>query len=307
MVVNIAANSVLIFGLLGFPRLEMAGAAYGTLLGSAVGVLILAAFYLGPDCRRRFATGSAWCFDRSLLGKLLRYGTPSGIELLLNITAFNVFVQMFHSYGRHVAAAITVTFNWDMVAFVPMIGVNAAAMSRVGRYMGAREPDLAERATYSCLKVAWVYAALLTVLFVLLPGPLVSVFTRGLAPADAQVVTPLATWFLRLASLYVLADATSLVFGGALRGAGDTFWAMVVSTILHWCMASSCYVLIRRVELAPKVVWTVFVLLVVCLGTVFALRFLGGHWRSIRVVGEGGDPGGPLLPALEPPTAVDPC
>ena len=44
-------------------------------------------------------------------------------------------------------------------------------------------------------------------------------------------------------ALYTLADATQLVFGGAQRGAGDTTWVMIISSVLHWAMAITGFVL----------------------------------------------------------------
>ena len=44
-------------------------------------------------------------------------------------------------------------------------------------------------------------------------------------------------------ALYTLADATQLVFGGAQRGAGDTTWVMIISSVLHWAMAITGFML----------------------------------------------------------------
>ena len=48
---------------------------------------------------------------------------------------------------------------------------------------------------------------------------------------------------LRLAGLYVLADAMMVVFSGALRGAGDTFWTMCISVGLHWLLLPVLFIL----------------------------------------------------------------
>lgn len=122
MVANIAANYVLIFGHFGFPRMGMAGAGYGTLFGSAVGMVFLVVAYLRRSYRQEFATPASFRFDWPMMRKLLRLGTPSGLEFFLNMVAFNLLVLNFHSYGVAQAAAVTIAFNWDMVAFIPLIG-----------------------------------------------------------------------------------------------------------------------------------------------------------------------------------------
>jgi multidrug resistance protein, MATE family len=284
MVVNICANYILIFGHFGVPALGMRGAAYGTLIGSASGLLMMLIPYFSRPIRVEFGTFSGLRLCLPVLRKLLRFGFPSGVEFFLNMAAFNVFVLLFHSYGINAAAAITITFNWDLVAFLPMLGFNLTVMSLVGRYMGAGRPDLAERATYSGLKVASVYATTMALLFLFFPGALVGVFSRGALAAHAASVFPLAVAALRIAAFYTAADAAAIVFSGALRGAGDTRWTMWVSVGLHWVMAGASYVLIKRVHAPPLVSWGLFTLLVFILSIALYLRFRGGKWRSIQVL-----------------------
>ena len=284
MLANVGANYVLIFGKFGFPRLEMAGAAYGTVVGNAAGLLVLLAAYLRPRYVREFATCRSFVFDRGEFGTLLKFGTPSGVEFFLNLAAFNLFVQLFHSYGRDAAAAMTITFNWDMVAFLPMLGIHIATTSLVGRHMGAQDPATAERSAHSGMALAGAYAGVLSILFLAWPAQLVQLFARGANSADYAGVTPLATSMLRLAAVYTISDAVAMVFGGALRGAGDTHWCMRVSVLLHWTMALCMLVMIRVLQCQPLTVWLVFVLLVLVMGLVYYERFRRGHWKSIRVL-----------------------
>ncbi len=302
MLVNVVANYALIFGRLGFPALGMRGAAYGTIIGSAVGVLILGRAYFHRSLRKDFGTWSGLRFDRGVMRTLLRFGTPSGVEFFLNMAAFNFFVQLVHSYGRDVAAAVTITFNWDMVAFVPVIGISAGTTSLVGRYMGARSPETAERAAYSGLLSALCYTLIVFALFVSIPRVLVGVFTPDLPGLDYSAVFPRAVFMLRLASLYLVFDAMMLVFGGALRGAGDTRWVMCMSVFLHWLLAVTCWVQVRVLRASPETVWVVFVALVTLMGCVFFARFRTGHWKRMTVL-EGGEETRqpPVLPAVSAP------
>ncbi len=283
MLVNVPCNYVLIFGKLGFPALGMAGAAFGTLIGSASGLLILAwAYWINP-IRREAAGISLWSFDRSLFAMLLRYGTPAGMEFFLNIAAFNLAVQLMHSYGADVAAAVTIAFNWDLVAFVPMIGFNVATLSLVGRSLGGGDAVAAERATYSGLKLAYAYALILMTLFLTIPRSLVGIFAPPGSEEYAHVVS-LAVTLLRLAAIYTLSDATFLVFGGALRGAGDTAWAMRASVSIHWAMAVLVFAVVKVWHGGPVLAWLVFILAISTMGVSFGLRFRYGAWKQIRMV-----------------------
>ncbi len=281
MFVNLPANYLLIYGKFGFPALGIRGAAIGTVIGAAATILILAASYLRPAMRRRYGTHRpAWAPDLAV--RLLRFGSPAGLEMVLNIAAFNVFVQFMHSYGAEVAAAVTVAFNWDIVAFIPMLGMGAAVTSVAGHRIGAGDYREARRTAYVALAAAWTYSGTMMLVFFFAAPSLAGVFLRG-APGGAAAM-PLAVTMIRLAGLYTLADAAQLVFSGALRGAGDTRAVMRISAGLHWIFAVSAFVLIRIVRADPLSVWMVFIAFVIVFGLGVFLRFRRGRWEEIRLI-----------------------
>ncbi|HET6451122.1 MAG TPA: MATE family efflux transporter [Spirochaetia bacterium] len=281
--VNLPLNWVLVFGKLGVPRMGIEGAALGTLGGSLFIVLVLFVSYLRSGGYRTFGGWQAWRPRRDLLVRLLRYGTPVGVEGFINVFAFNVFVLLMQSYGPTVAAAITITFNWDLVAFIPMLGVGAAVTSMTGQRMGAGDVAGARRAAYLALRLAWIWAGLMVLVFVAGAPLLVTMFAQGFTAGDEQIL-PLARVLLRLAALYTLADATGVVFSGALRGAGDTKWVLILSGILHWIMAIGAFVFIRILALPPVVVWFFFIAFVMSVATSMYVRHRRGAWEHIRLV-----------------------
>jgi multidrug resistance protein, MATE family len=286
MLVNVGANYVLIFGRLGLPALGIRGAAYGTILGSLCGLLILLAAYLTQSNRREFEVTFPR-FDGEVMRKLLRFGSPAGVELFLNLVAFTAMILVFHSHGLVTATAVTIVFNWDMVSFVPLLGIQIGVVSLVGRYMGAGRPEIAERVTISGLKMAWAYSSVILVLFVGLPEQLVAVFQ----PLEPDLIfaeaAPLATGMLRLAALYVLADAVMVVFSGALRGAGDTFWTMCISVGLHWLLLPVLLISLKILNLSPQTAWLALVVFFLSFSGVFYLRYRSGKWKTLAVLREG--------------------
>ncbi|MHB8900418.1 MAG: MATE family efflux transporter [Thermoguttaceae bacterium] len=284
MVANVGLNYVLIYGKLGLPALGVRGAAYGTVLGGLLGLSVLAGAYLRPSIRRQYGVLRSLRFDREAMGKLLWFGYPAGVEMFLNVLAFTGMILTFHAHGPATATATTIMFNWDMVSFVPLIGVQIGVMSLVGRYMGAGDPDTAHRAAMSGIKCGWVYSSLILVLFACFPHTLVNVF-RPLNPDPVfEQAAPLAVFMIRLASLYVMIEAVTTVFSGTLRGAGDTFWAMCISVTLHWLLLPILIVMLHVLGLPPEAAWTTIVLTFLGFSYVFYLRFRSGHWRRIRVV-----------------------
>src|SRR5690554_8108301 len=88
-------------------------------------------------------------------------------------------VTLFHSDSEITSTAVTIVFNWDLVSFMPLVGIQIGVTSLVGRYMGAGRPDIAHRATMSGLRTGVIYAALVFVGFVFFPEVLVNMFRLG--------------------------------------------------------------------------------------------------------------------------------
>lgn len=287
MLVNIPVNYVLIFGKLGFPELGIRGAAIGTICGSATAFGMLLWAYFSPRYAEEYGTRRRLSFDLDIFRRLLRFGLPAGVEIFLNVAAFNAFVQLMHSYGPSVAASTTIAFNWDMVAFVPMLGMGVATTAVVGQHIGARDYEGAERTTYLALKVAYCYSGTMVLLFVFGAAPLVNVFASGFPEAG---IADLAKTMVRLAGIYTLADSTQLVFAGSLRGAGDTKWVMWISASLHWIMAIGAFFLIVVWRVDPILSWVFFIAFVVSLGVSMVIRYRAGAWRRIALIeGEAAD------------------
>ena len=182
-----------------------------------------------------------------------------------------------------VAAAVTITFNYDMVAFIPMIGLGVAVTAMVGQHMGAGDHEGARKSTMLALRVGYGYALIMMALFVFGAPVLVRVFAGGMSGEDAALLE-LSEAMLRLAAIYTLADITQLVFAGALRGAGDTRAVMLISVVMHWIMAAAVVVFVRVLELPPLAIWGFFIGFIIILGLSIFLRFQSGKWRRLSVI-----------------------
>src|SRR5205814_807496 len=118
--VNVLLDWLLIFGHGGFPRAGVAGAAWATIAAQAVGSAILLALVLSPRNRERYATGSSWRLDPRLLGRLLRFGFPAGLQFFAEVFAFSLFMMLLGRISPSALAASSIAFNLNMIVFMPM-------------------------------------------------------------------------------------------------------------------------------------------------------------------------------------------
>ena len=285
MIVNVACNFVLIYGLGPIPALGVAGAAYGTLIGNLVSTIILFVKFFAKSCNSRFNTRSSFAFSWPLTRELLQKGIPSGVEMFLNMSAFQLMILMFHALGPDAATASSVMFNWDMVAYVPLMGLEVASTSLVGRYVGARDAAAATRSTYSGLKLGWGYSLIMGIFFVFLPGVLTDIFRPDVAEASAEAIAifdaarPMSIFMLRIATFYIFVEVLLVVYAGALRGAGDTVWVMFTCAIMNWCVSGALYVAAYIFHLPAHYAWIAVVAVYSTAPVIFWWRWKSGKWR----------------------------
>lgn len=286
LLVNLVSNYVLIFGKFGFPRMEVKGAAIGTLLASLSMVLVIIFSFLSTVRKEPYYSRISFKLDREKMRTLLRFGFPNGLENMLGMASFVLTLTALHSYGADVAAATTIVFNWDSVSFFPLMGLQIGVTALVGQSMGAGKPLVAERSAYSGFKLAFSYAGVVILLFWIIPYILVGVFTPDVEGLDYGNVRELAVPMLRLASFYLLSDALYLISSGALRGAGDTFWVMVAGILIHWFIAGAVWIAVKYCGVTPMMAWLLFVLTVMFGGFIILFRFLKGGWKNIKMLAD---------------------
>lgn len=284
MLVNIVCNYFLIFGVGPCPRLGVAGAAYGTVTGNIVSTVMLFVVYFGKRYHSLYGTRSNLKFNLAQVKELLKRGMPSGVEMFLNMAAFQLMILLFHGFGAEAATAASIMFNWDMVAYVPLMGLEVASTSLVGRYVGAKSAAAASRSTYSGLKVGWGYSLLIAVLLIFLPGVLADVF-RPDVTASAEAIAifesarPMGIFMLRFATLYIFVEVLLVVYCGALRGAGDTVWVMCACAVMNWFNTIALYVAAYIIKVPPHYAWIIVVCVYSTAPVLFYLRWKSGKWR----------------------------
>ena len=282
LIINVPLCYVMVFGKLGFPALGIVGAGVSTVVSAVLAFVLFVAFYFAKEHRDRFAVLRSFSLDVKILRRYWRLGFPSGLELFLNVAAFNLFLLMFQSYGVAEGAAAAIVFNWDILSFIPMIGLSVGIISLIGRFVGARDMERVNQVMTAAFAIALAYAAALAVLYSTFRYPLVEVFAPP--SGDFAAIRELSAFMMIGLSSYVMASAVIIVSGGILRGAGDTRWLMVASVSLHWAMLVAQFFIIRVFKLGPRVSWIAFVVLILAIALVYALRLKSARWRDPEVL-----------------------
>ena len=277
VIINIPLTYSFVFGEYGFPKLGIAGAALGTVISSLIPILILLINFYSRYMRVNYLTGLSFRFDFDLFSRLIRYGFPSGLEMLVNVSGFFFFTMTLYSYSGVVAAATTIVLNWDMVCFIPMLGISQAVGGQVGKYLGEKRKDLALSSAWSALQLGWIYSLSITFVYFTFNEFLVTVFDIPEVESKKELLY-YGTTLLKISCLYFFFDVNYQILGGILKGSGDTVWPMVTSNIIMWITAISVYTFKSKFQISPIGAWFCLTGMVSTLGIFYMIRFLRKKW-----------------------------
>jgi MATE family multidrug resistance protein len=227
--------------------------------------------------------------DWGLFRRLLRFGLPSGLPQLVEGLAFTVLTISIASAGVIAGAATSIAFTINAVAFVPMIGLNIAVSTLVGQKLGENRPELAERATWTALQIGMAYTGLFAILYLAAPHSFLTLHSTFASDENFAFVRATTITLLRFVALYCFFDATQIMLVGALRGAGDTRFILGATSLTAIAFVAIGRLAEQAFDWHARGIslwgwWWVMTLWIFTLGVIYFLRFLGGKWKSMRVI-----------------------
>ena len=277
-VVNVALSWILIFGKLGAPALGIAGAAWAVTISRAIGTAILLWFLVGGKGVVSVSGRRGWGPDLKLIWRMLRVGLPTMVEQLLMSGGMLIFAIISISLGTTIYAAQRITFQVTSLTFMPGMGYAMAATAVVGQYLGAKRPDLSERANAHSVRMGVILMVSIGLLCAIFGRPLMRLFTDD---PEMVAIGIEALWIINLAWPGM---AVAQVLAGTLRGAGDTRFPMYMTFLGVWVMRLPLSYLF-----GPTLGWGLTGLYLalsadsVVRAVTSWLRYRSGSWRDIEV------------------------
>jgi MATE family multidrug resistance protein len=223
-VVNVAANYVLIFGKFGFPVMGVAGAGWGTFIGTAVSASIVMTMFFSEDINANFASRKTMNINLSKITDLLKVGFPAGFGMIVNLSFWGIILfGLVGGFGKESLAATSAVFSCMNVSFMPIVGLGTALTAAVGRSIGKGRKNVAIEQTGVCLRVALIYMGVVGLSFFVFRNNLMAFW----APDDKEVVRIGSSIFI-FAAVFQVFDAMLITYYDALCGTGDTLWLAIV-------------------------------------------------------------------------------
>lgn len=224
---NIIFNYFLINGHCGFPALGIKGAALATVLGTVVACVMSIISIMRPNF---FVSIPYMIKERirpslSALKNIIKVGYSVFFEQILMRIGFMLTAVMAAKQGNSAMAAHQVGMNIMGLSFSFGDGLQAAAVALIGRSLGEKKPDKAKEYGSACQMIGGIISVSLAVIYFFGAKWLMGLFFE-----EADIVA-IGVGIMNIIIVTVLFQIRQVVYMGCLRGAGDTFYTAMASTV----------------------------------------------------------------------------
>ena len=274
LALNCGLNYMLIFGRLGAPRLGAVGAAWGTVLAGTVIGLALTWSLLGRRrIRLEYALVKARLEGRSLR-ILVALSLPIAVQFFMEMGGITIFFALVARLGdAEMAATNAVVQAWS-VAFMGAYSLSVGSTTLVGQCVGAGRPEDGRLAVRRVLRLGYGLAAIMAAVYLTVPERLMALFVKD---ADLELLLPFARPLFVVVVLCLFFDTVFHIIYGALRGAGDTKYPMVVNIGSAWLLFVPATLLVTPIY-GLIGAWSCLIVHIVVMASLLALRFRGKAW-----------------------------
>lgn len=227
---NIVLDPILIFGYLGFPAMGISGAAVATVIGQMVSMTV--GFTLNQTRNTELKLKlKEFIVDATILKDIIAVGLPStvmqAIGSVMNI-GMNYILSGF-AEGNAAVNVLNVYFKLQSFIFMPVFGLGNGMVAIVGYNFGAR----IKKRVYEAIKVALLYAVVIlslgTLLFLVFPEQLMSLFESDGDPAIIASMTTIGVAALRTISLHFLIATVGITLGNVFQAVGKGTYSLIIS------------------------------------------------------------------------------
>ncbi len=272
---NTLLDTILVLGLLGFPKMGVAGVAIATVISRVLGVILMTILLFRhiekPSLFRLLKP-----FPRRELIMFFRLGVPSALETFLyNLSQLVITSIVLNCLSEQELVAKTYIQNITILFYIFSVSIGQAAQIIVGHRVGAGEYTAARQQGFHAYKIALAVAITASLVGILLREPLISLFTED------RTVISLASGIFIINLLLEFGRTTNLVLIACLRGAGDVFYPTACAIFSNWLLSvGGSYVLAVICGWGLYGLWIALAADECFRGLLMLLRWRGVRWQN---------------------------
>jgi putative MATE family efflux protein len=274
---NIALDPLLIFGPWFFPRLEVRGAAYATVIGQGI-AMMLGLWVLVRGYSRIHIQTPCVRLRPQLMKRMVLIAIPGTFQGGLRSLAHLGLMKIVALYGTLAVAAFGIGLRINLLVMMVGWAIGGAASTLVGQNLGAQKPDRAEKSAWLTALIFCGFMILAGGTFFVFADPVISLFN------DNPGVIKTGHAYIRILTLSYPFLGLSMICAMSFNGAGDTHTpALIVGVTFIALMIPLALILPRFTIPETSGIWWAMTISITLQGIIMALAFSRGHWKNRRI------------------------
>lgn len=277
--VNIIFNYLLIGGKFGFPALGVAGAAIATVLGTMV-AFVMSIYSISHSDGFLYIKSfkKNLNIDKNSFKSLFSVGSSSFVEQIFMRTGFLLYSLIIANLGTSAFAAHQIGMNIINISFSLGDGLAVAGVALIGQNLGKKRPDLAKIYGSICRRIGLMASIMISIIYAILGKDIFKLFTN-----DPDVLK-YSLNIMNFVIIIVIFQIAQAIYGGCLRGAGDTKYTAIVSLIsITFVRPSVGWLLTYPLSMGLIGAWFGILTDQIVRFCLTSRRFKSGKWTEIKI------------------------
>ncbi len=222
-IINMIFDPILIFGLFGFPRLEVAGAAYATIFGQLTAGIIGMMFNIKVNKEIHISLKSIFKPDFKIIKKIYAVGIPSILMMSIGSVMTYSMNRILIVFSSTATAVFGVYFKLQSFIFLPVFGLNNGLIPVMAYNYGARNKDRIMEALKFSMGLAFGIMVFGTIIFQLIPGTLLDLFSASDHMKEIGIPA------LRIISVHFPLAGIAIALGSVFQAFSKPVYSLIIS------------------------------------------------------------------------------
>jgi len=287
-VINIILDPIMIYGLFGFPKMGVAGAAWATVIGQFVAAFVALMLNIKYNKEIKLSVRSMIKLDGKIIKRIYAVGVPSIIMASIGsvmTVSINQIVRLFDAATAETAQAVFgVYFKLQSFIFMPVFGLNNGMVPIIAYNYGAKK----KQRIMKTIKLSIMYACIIMLigfaLFQLIPDKLLYIFDTG--DNSMEQIIGIGTSALRAISYSYLFAGFCIIAGSVFQALGNGFLSLVVSVCRQLVVLVPAALILAVTTKDVNIMWYAFPIAEIMSLTLSAIFLRYIYKKEIKPLGE---------------------